>query len=499
MHVCQVKNKSPLWESKRNYCKGLGMVNVVSMSMTLDQDLILKDATLSKYWSPLCQELQSKLWLPHQIGSQGLVLPSLSRSSNFTVERSSFWKTEIKPRVLIPQPSFRFLPASATPKAVSVEATVTRKIQVYPNNKQEMFDYLSLHRRAYNLAIEHFKTVPYKDQANLTQLRRVIKEVVKEEFKNRSYQAEIAGEAVCLAFKTKSAVIRKRSGKQKCDFKFKSIKEVRQRFICQRLNKKMMSKFHVTEPIDDVSFGKTTTICFESGRWFVCSLKTITLRRGADNQGPSVVAIDPGVRTFATAYDGLSVKKYGDNFYGSVIFPLLLQADALISKRTLFGNASKEKGTQAFQDMMRHYAKRINKLRNRITDLISDLHRRVAFDLVSSYDVILLPKFKTQDMSKKQGRKIHTKTVRSMLGLAHYSFQQHVGWMCNKYGKTLIPVNEAWTSKTQSWDGVVNEGLGGARKIGNSIIVDRDSNGARGILLRALSVASTDIRCVSCE
>jgi hypothetical protein len=33
---------------------------------------------------------------------------------------------------------------------------------------------------------------------------------------------------------------------------------------------------------------------------------------------------------------------------------------------------------------------------------------------------------------------------------------------------------------------------------GSEIIVDRDVNGARGILLRALSVAPTDIRCVSC-
>ena len=60
-------------------------------------------------------------------------------------------------------------------------------------------------------------------------------------------------------------------------------------------------------------------------------------------------------------------------------------------------------------------------------------------------------------------------------------------WMCRKYGKRLVLVNEAYTSKTRSWDGYIHEKLGGAKTIGDGeIIVDRDMNGARGIMLRAL-------------
>ena len=52
----------------------------------------------------------------------------------------------------------------------------------------------------------------------------------------------------------------------------------------------------------------------------------------------------------------------------------------------------------------------------------------------------------------------------------------------------VIEVNEAYTSKTRSWDGRVKENLGGASVIrdGSGFGMDRDVNGARGIFLRAL-------------
>ena len=44
-----------------------------------------------------------------------------------------------------------------------------------------------------------------------------------------------------------------------------------------------------------------------------------------------------------------------------------------------------------------------------------------------------------------------------------------------------------YTSRTRSWDGFVDRKLGGAKTVSDgSIVVDRDMNGARGIMLRAL-------------
>ena len=55
-------------------------------------------------------------------------------------------------------------------------------------------------------------------------------------------------------------------------------------------------------------------------------------------------------------------------------------------------------------------------------------------------------------------------------------------------GALALDVNEAYTSKTRSWDGAVNTKLGGAKAIRDDtgFGMDRDVNGARGIFLRAL-------------
>ena len=52
----------------------------------------------------------------------------------------------------------------------------------------------------------------------------------------------------------------------------------------------------------------------------------------------------------------------------------------------------------------------------------------------------------------------------------------------------MLDVDEAYTSKTRSWDGTVNTKLGGAKAIRDDtgFGMDRDVNGARGIFLRAL-------------
>ena len=52
----------------------------------------------------------------------------------------------------------------------------------------------------------------------------------------------------------------------------------------------------------------------------------------------------------------------------------------------------------------------------------------------------------------------------------------------------MLEVNEAYSSKTRSWDGAVNTKLGGAKVIRDDtgFGMDRDVNGARGIFLRAL-------------
>ncbi len=273
-------------------------------------------------------------------------------------------------------------------------------------------------------------------------------------------------------------MIRRRKDGERCGFWFRSIRDIRQRIAVQKLSGAFVARnFDLAEAMPDEAWGKLTTIVLERGQWFICARKHITTVGQDEIQVRSIVALDPGVRTFVTAYAVNHAASYGDGFHADKVFPLLLRLDRLVGQR-----AKARHG-----DWKRHYQKRIDKLAIRIRNLVDDLHRRVAYDLVRAFDVILLPSFETKDMSAKSERKIRTRTVRSMLGLAHYRFRQKLAWMCRKYGKRLIIANEAYTSRTRSWDGFVAQEPGGSKTVSDgTIIVDRDMNGARGIMLRAL-------------
>ena len=51
-------------------------------------------------------------------------------------------------------------------------------------------------------------------------------------------------------------------------------------------------------------------------------------------------------------------------------------------------------------------------------------------------------------MEGKTDRKIKSKTVRNMLTFAHYRFKLFLKHIAFEYGKTVIDVSEAYTSKT---------------------------------------------------
>ncbi|NEO23328.1 MAG: transposase [Moorea sp. SIO4A1] len=198
----------------------------------------------------------------------------------------------------------------------------------------------------------------------------------------------------------------------------------------------------------------------------------------AENQG-RVVALDPGVRTFITFFSEKSVGKIGHGDF-SRIQRICQHLDNLLSR------ISKAKGGQK-----RRRRKAARRMVIKIQNLINELHHKTAKFLVDNFDVILLPTFETSQMSRKEKRKIRSKTVRNMLTFAHYRFKEFLKHKAQETGKVVVDVCEAYTSKTVSWTGeLVN--IGGSQIIKSKIdgrSMDRDINGARGIFLRSRSVA----------
>lgn len=193
-----------------------------------------------------------------------------------------------------------------------------------------------------------------------------------------------------------------------------------------------------------------------------------------DNQA-RIVAVDPGVRTFATFYSPESCGFIGSGDF-SRIQRMAFYLDDLISRASKAGKQKKKRMMLAGLRM-----------RQKVQNLIDELHHKAALFLVKNFDCILLPTFETSQMIGKAGRKIRSKTVRNMLTFAHYRFKMFLKNKAFEYGKTVLDVCEAYTSKTHPETGEIKQ-IGSAKRIRllSGEWVNRDIVGARNILLRAL-------------
>jgi putative transposase len=221
-----------------------------------------------------------------------------------------------------------------------------------------------------------------------------------------------------------------------------------------------------------------TQLVRDRGRWF--AIFPFFQEESFCVESSKVISLDPGVRTFLTGYDGENILEFG---LGDIkrIFRLCFHLDKLIGRFSATEIRSKQR---------RSLRRASFRVRNKIRNLVDELHHQVAHYLVSNYKVIFLPTFETKQMACKATRKINRKTARNLLTLGHYRFKQTLKTMAQKSGVIVVDVNESYTSKTCGKCGTIKQNLGGAEVYKCSSCgyrANRDWNGARNIMLRALS------------
>lgn len=238
-------------------------------------------------------------------------------------------------------------------------------------------------------------------------------------------------------------------------------------------NKTKKLDFKASEPIPD-SCPQATGLTWNKGRWFATFPEEV---QSVDNQSDGIIALDPGVRCFQTGFDGHRFIDFGKGDIGRVT-RLCQHLDNFMSR---ISQSTGRKGQS-----MRKAATR---MRNKIRNLIDESHRQIAHYLTRNYRVIFLPTFETSQMVAKAKRKIRSKTVRQMLGWAHYRFSQVLANQAELTNSRLIEGSEAYTSKTCTKCGQIHATLGGSKvfkcpSCGHKL--PRDWNGALGYMLRAL-------------
>ena len=499
------QNSKQVLNDKKIFCKE----NTQKMNSSLILPLLstFKEKDLKPYWNLQCQELQSKLWLPQMIDSQEVDLNLSDGLLNYTEEKLTHWKRVLKPKCSTPMNLSVLLPVSAIPtmekgqQRGGVTATTVKKIRFYPQNEDKYLEALTLYRRAYNLSVANYINNTYKDEnGKWINLRPKIKEQCKQEQdeKGAIYNSIIVDNAVLSAQKTFKNICsknKKRGEKPFSKLRFKSRKGDIHSFSMDRMPKNLspasraLNKIYLTEEVPIEAIGKQVTITYNKGRWFI-QVQQQTQTQTEIQGSVKVIAIDPGIRIFATAYSDTEVIIAGDKFAQRKLYPLMKKVDKLISQKTKLLNLNfKDTPPQWFSDRLKYLNRKINRLKSKKDDLINDLHHRLAYELVSNYDVIFLPSFETKQMTSKKGkRKIRRITARQMLDLNHYKFKIKLKWYADKYGKHVVDCNESYTSKTKSWNGKIDNNLGSKKVIcGDGFKVDRDINGARGILLKQLT------------
>lgn len=211
----------------------------------------------------------------------------------------------------------------------------------------------------------------------------------------------------------------------------------------------------------------------------------LTMNKKMDIQTPvcKSVALDPGVRTFHTFFspDGIT-GKLGDNFAHNRLLNIAKKLDNLDTIK------SKTKNTKT----KKHIRQRQALLRTKIKNVVNDLHWKTINFLVKNFQTILLPTFEVSNMIQltKKIRKINNTTVRNMLSLSHYSFKLKLKYKCESLGRNLLIVNESYTSQLCGNCGKRNRNLGAKKEFHCNecnIKMDRDTNGARNIMLKTCS------------
>jgi transposase len=206
------------------------------------------------------------------------------------------------------------------------------------------------------------------------------------------------------------------------------------------------------------------------------------------------LSIDPGVRTFATCYDDTGyVYEWGTARDRSRIMRLGLAADKMQSR------ADQKECRHRERYMLR---RRVARIRDKIRNLVDDLHRRLIKWIVTNFDRVVLPPFNGHEMNTRGQRQIRAKTVRQMMTWSHGRFRERLQSKTgpnSEYPECRVYVQEeSYTSKTCGACGHLHERLGGQKTFRCpsatcGVEMGRDANGARNILLKFITEEVCDV------
>ena len=414
------------------------------------REAIAVDLTTKPFWNERCAKIASNLWLPTETELLDSQLASLDTLSKSLVENSWF---SAKMHSHKKQNSLNICAICA-----GLEITKSRLVKLSPNRQQrrEFCYWLNVSRFVFNWTIDFIRTC-----CNWTpswmEIKKYATQQLPEWTKRCPFQIKgiVIKEAHQAFFKGHPHFRSRKNPVQSCFIPSSAIKA---EGIYPRVSGKGL---RYSEPLPESL--RDSRLIWKAGKFY------IALPQRSPRVGENPACVVAVVRTFATFYASDTCGFLGQGDF-SRLHQLAMKLDNLISRMT-------QAGRQEQRRMRLEAARMREKIKNLVVECV----------VSGSQYIILLPTFETRQMSLKSQRQIKSKTVRSLLSFAHSRFKQFLKHKAFEYGKRVMDVCEAYTSKTHPETGEVRN-ISAAKRIRllSGEWVNRDRVGARNIWLRAL-------------
>lgn len=506
------QNKKKIWDVKSFLCKK--NTQDLTSYKTSAQELIGTDGDLETFYDAVCEERSTLL--PWQVetdsqewdlSSSNLLLKKQEQSSWFTtvtqklqkknslkISCQSFTSSHVdimEKESITPPPKKKIKKAKDRLKE-SNSTMRSRLVRLKPIcDKDKLKKMFGVYRYIYNKCVDEKEI----EGASLKEMSKWRTKLTKKENWEVPWLADLPShgrqQAVMEFFKNKKENLKRTKFTKIKKFKMhkKSKYRSRQETIPLerhriRKNGKLLEIMHNRKPLGFKIMDK----CFigrEDENFLRKEIKLVRTRLGAyyavvpfetkimnPPNNTNICALDPGVRTFQTIYgtDG-EVHHVGTSF--EKCMKDLKKADYLTNLSTRLKSRKR-----------RNCIYRKRRCFERVRNRIRDLHHKVSKWLTDHYRIIILPEFKSSNMYKN----LCSKVCRSMATWSHYKFQQKLLEQAHRKGVKVLIANESYTSKTCGVCGELNN-IGSSKTFNCKscgIMMDRDVNGARNILLRAL-------------
>lgn len=535
-----LKNKWTIFLDKLNSLENQNTLSIYLFKILL-QELTLKEKVLQPFWNPVYKITSEKLLLPTEtdfVDSDSILSNPWLTEQEVKLPFLTIQKTKLVNKNLqkISYPSFMSSHVDKWEKeAMSTEKIKTITIKIFPTVKQKkhLEEFMNTSRYVYNKALEHIKKghkvnfmtlrdllVTQNTKKGYIEYDNLSKEINElKKLKNNDQQIKDKHKELRTLMKTfeyvKNPLIKDFELKTPKDIRANTIKSLCDAFTSaiSNLKKGNIKFFNMKFKKKDKSYSmielSSSSISMKNGDIKIlpsifrddCILKIsnknkkkykdltiennvdivkkngnfyihiLTVPKAKDKSTLNTIcSIDPGLRTLATSYS--------INNNETIITNYIHRKDLLKKLNVKIDLLKNNK---------KYYRKnQYNKIELKQKNMIDSIHWNLINHLLENNDVIYFGDIKSHNIVK--GNKNKTLN-RSFNDMKFFVLKQRLKYKASLYKKKLFFVNEAYTTKTCSNCGIINNDVGSKEIFKCScchLTTGRDLNASKNIMMKGL-------------